>query len=249
MITENTKRLQACTRLEDDQIYCPGLTPGEGTGEVYHLGKEQELALLFLGLYGYTSLIEENNSYDALFVARHFLEESAKTVRIHGGQIVEVAGDCIYAAFGGQTAPDVAVQSAHAAAITILSLLDSFNEKHLTGGRSAVAEAGIGIHKGKVIVGLSDLTGKEQMAIMGPAVNVAAGIQAETKTLNNNLLISADACRLLHQKCRRYSAAELNLRGIPQPVKVYLLGKPYETASGPVPPVQQDLSFYMAIAG
>ncbi|TWR24375.1 adenylate/guanylate cyclase domain-containing protein [Mucilaginibacter pallidiroseus] len=249
METGNVDTLKACIKLNDDQIFCPDLSSAGDTSGRYRLGKEQELALLFLDVRDYTSLMEKNNGYDVLFVVRHFLNECAKILRLHGGQIVEVAGDSIYAAFGTQTPPDAAVQSAHAAAVAVLSLLDTFNSKHLVGSCRSGLEAGIGIHKGKVVVGLSDLTGSEQVTVMGLAANVAARIQAETKTLNNNLLISADAFQLLPEKDDRYSAVELDLRGISQRVKVYLLGKPYKTDTRAVPPVEQDLSLFMAIAG
>ncbi|RFZ91139.1 adenylate/guanylate cyclase domain-containing protein [Mucilaginibacter conchicola] len=248
MKTEDINALQACIKLEDDQIYCPDLS-SEISSQGYRLGQEQELALLFLDVRDYTSLMEKNNGYDVLFVIRHFLSECAKIVRACGGQIVEVAGDSIYAAFGTGTTPAAAVQAAYDAARAILSLLGSFNEKRVTGNCSTVLEAGIGIHKGKVVVGMSDLTGKEQMTVMGLAANIAARIQAETKTLNNNLLVSAEAGQLIFGKDNRYSSAALKLRGISQPVGVYLLGKPYRTDAKAIPAVQQDLSFYMAIAG
>jgi adenylate cyclase len=63
---------------------------------------------------------------------------------------------------------------------------------------------------------------------MGYPVNVAARLQNATKELNNNFIVSAEALRLSGESFPDHGETMVHLRGIDEPVAVYLLGKPYE---------------------
>ncbi len=87
-------------------------------------------------------------------------------------------------------------------------------------------EIGIGLHCGKVVVGTYDFGNNEQMTVMGLPVNVASRIQSATKEVNNDMLISSEAYKLLQDQ-NTHKNISLSLKGISEPVQIFLLGSPY----------------------
>lgn len=66
---------------------------------------------------------------------------------------------------------------------------------------------------------------------MGSAVNIASRLQNATKELNNSLVVSSDAYDLLRQPSSAAQRTTVQLKGISEPLSVYLLGKPYEVVA------------------
>ncbi|WP_114941207.1 hypothetical protein [Mucilaginibacter endophyticus] len=83
---------------------------------------------------------------------------------------------------------------------------------------------------------------------MGLPVNIASRIQGETKILNNNLLVSEEAFSMLADEDLTHESFSVMLRGVSNPVKLHLLGNPYEKAP-PVAPAEDQLPYHMAVAG
>ncbi len=76
---------------------------------------------------------------------------------------------------------------------------------------------------------------------LGWPVNIASRLQAKTKELNNDMIISEDAYRLItdDKALARYQTVQL--QGISTGQQVRLAGKPYEN--------HQDLDYLLAISG
>ncbi len=71
---------------------------------------------------------------------------------------------------------------------------------------------------------------------MGHAVNLAARLQNATKEVNNDFVVSDAVMGLLPDPPAGYTHTTLQLRGVSQPLRVYLLGKPYTSViTKPVP--------------
>ena len=53
-------------------------------------------------------------------------------------------------------------------------------------------------------------------------------LEAATKQLNNSLLVSESAYKILPESRQDLVSVEIELKGVRDPCRVYLLGKPYE---------------------
>ena len=76
---------------------------------------------------------------------------------------------------------------------------------------------------------------------MGLPVNIASRIQAKTKELNNDFLLSEDAYQLLVDEEAVVRHQTVQLQGIRNEQQVRLVGKPYS--------MYDDVDYFLAIAG
>jgi class 3 adenylate cyclase len=98
-------------------------------------------------------------------------------------------GDGLLAVFGLDGAPGCASRAV-ATARGVLAAVERLKPYFQTVyGHSF--DVGIGIHHGEVIVGAVGAAGHRRLTVVGDAVNLAARIEAATKTLGVRVLISA----------------------------------------------------------
>jgi adenylate cyclase len=209
------------------------------------LGDEKELALLFLDIRNFTAFMEQRSPYDIIYVIRKLFVLFNDSIREAGGRIVETVGDSIYGVFGLKTDLKSAVKSSLDAARAIFHDLEVFNATYAQPYFNLSFEIGIGLHQGKVLVGQYDLDYNNHMTVMGLPVNIAARLQAETKELNNDLLMSEDAYRLLDEVPCDTKSTVTKLRGISQPIQVRLMGQSYHDT----PHTDDMLDYYISMAG
>lgn len=191
------------------------------------LGEERELALFFLDIRNFTPFIETYLPFDVIHIMRRLFFIFHNVIQKLNGEIIETAGDELYAVFGLRTTTREAADNALQASRQIAKELDAFNETYLKKYFFIAFEVGIGIHLGKVIVGNIRIGHKNNMSVMGLAVNVASRLQASTRELNNSIVVSESLLR--HSSSETYGETrEVRLKGIHDKVVVYLLGEPFK---------------------
>jgi adenylate cyclase len=188
---------------------------------------EQEMALFFLDIRNFTPLAEKHQASDVIHIVRKLFSTFQKIIRIHRGQIIETGGDGFYAAFGFDRDVNEAVNSAVNAGIVILQTLEHLNARSLEKNLGQRIEVGIGVHVGRVATGNLHLGSKDHFVVMGYPVNVASRLQAATKELNNNFVVSAAAYNLLRTPIEKSMAMKVNLKGVTAPCEVHLVGSAY----------------------
>jgi adenylate cyclase len=247
----------SCTRLPDQTVVCASpvdavenitdknkTTFNDYVQKCTVLGDEKELALLFLDIRNFTAFMEQRSPYDVIYVIRKMFALFNDSIQEAGGRIIETMGDSIYAVFGLNADTHKAVQSSMDASRAIFHDLEVFNTTYAQPYFNLNFEIGIGLHHGTVLVGQYDMDYNNHMTVMGLPVNIAARLQAETKELNNDLLISEEAYRLLENPADT-ERRQVRLKGISQPLQVRLMGQPYKNK-----PVSDDmLDYYIAMAG
>ncbi|MBW2056647.1 MAG: adenylate/guanylate cyclase domain-containing protein [Deltaproteobacteria bacterium] len=197
----------------------------------YSLGEQRRLALFFVDIRNFTPFAESHLPYDVIHILNRFFNLVREAVEEKGGRTIEVAGDSLYAVFGMEGELPAGVESAVGAGLGILDRIQRFNDSYvepLFGQRISV---GIGVHVGRVIVGHIGIGVEGALSVIGHPVNVAARIQAATKEVNNDFLVSEAAFRLLRHPPGGVSSTRIDLKGVREPVRVYLLGRPYESPS------------------
>jgi len=203
--------------------------------------KEQELAILFLDIRNFTGLMESQPDQMIIQVVRRLFTAFNQIVKKFEGKVVEIAGDSLYAVFGLQTGLRESVNNAYQAAKGMFQTVNIFNEAYAEPYYGRPLEIGVGLHAGKVFVGEFGLDQAPQLSVMGLPVNVAARLQAKTKDLNNDFLLSEDAYQLLTDDKALVHHQMVQLQGISHGQQVRLAGKPYNT--------HRDIDYFLAIAG
>jgi adenylate cyclase len=203
--------------------------------------KEQELAILFLDIRNFTGLMESQPGQTVIQVVRRLFTAFNQIVKNFEGKVVEVAGDSMYAVFGLQTELKTSVNNAYQAAKVMFQTVNLFNEAYTEPFDGGPLEMGIGLHAGKVFVGEFGLDNGPQLSVMGLPVNIASRLQAKTKELDNDMIISEYAYQLIDDSDVITKYQIVQLQGISTGQQVRLAGKAYSS--------HQNLDYLLAISG
>ena len=193
------------------------------------MGERRKLALFFIDIRNFTPFIEANLPFDVIHIMRRIFAIFRNAITQYNGEIIETAGDGLYAVFGLNSKIKQATESAVLAGLKILSDLRIFNNTYMRPYFNHTFEVGIGVHVGKVIVGNVGIGLSNNMTVMGYPVIIAARLQAATRELDNSFVISDLAYRLLKNPPYSMGCGYLNLKGVSNAYEVKLIGKPYET--------------------
>jgi adenylate cyclase len=194
--------------------------------DLQNIGEEKELALLFLDIKNFTPFIENYLAFDVIHVMRRLFGLFRKCIELNAGQIIETAGDGLYAVFGFKEDVATAVNNASKAGFSVLEELDKFNEQYLEKYFNHFFQVGIGLHAGNVIVGNVGIGVNKHLTVMGVPVKVASRLQAATRELNNSFVVSKDVYDLLEDPPAS-DAINLDLKGIKYHLPVYLVGSAF----------------------
>lgn len=200
----------------------------EGQFKLLPLGREQNLVLFFLDLRHFTPFVESHLPFDVIYMIRRLFTSFYDIIVQHGGEVVETAGDEVFAVFGLKTSVKEAADAAIATGHAILKQLEISNCTYREIFQRDF-NVGIGIHCGRVVVGEVKLGQMVKLHTVGLPVNVASRIQEATKELNNSFLASDE----LISRSSHLADTEkrtVTLDGVTTPMTVHLLGKAYTEA-------------------
>ncbi|MEZ2337973.1 adenylate/guanylate cyclase domain-containing protein [Mucilaginibacter sp. RCC_168] len=203
--------------------------------------REQELAILFLDIRNFTGLLEAQAGQTVIQVVRRLFTAFNQIVKNFGGKVVEIAGDSLYAVFGLQSELKESVNNAYQASKVMFQTVKLFNDAYAEPYYGGPLQIGVGLHAGKVFVGEFGPDNEPQLSVTGLPVNIASRLQAKTKELNNDMIISEDAYQLLTGNEGITLHQTVKLQGISQDQQIRLAGKPYHT--------HQELDYLLAISG
>jgi adenylate cyclase len=136
-----------------------------------------------------------------------------------GGEPNQVLGDGLLALFGMNGEPDVACRQAIAACAAIAARVESLN----TALAHALVEPirfGVGIHAGVTIAGAIGYERHAQFTVIGDPVNVAARLEALTKILGCEVLMSEEVYERAGFGPDDLPAHDVEARGREETVKV-----------------------------
>lgn len=210
--------------------------------------REQDLAVLFLDIRNFTGLMESQPEQHVIQIVRRLFTAFNQVIKNFSGKIVETGGDSLYAVFGLQDNLRDAVNNAYQASLAMFKTVTLFNDSYTAGDDNAPLEMGAGLHAGRVFVDEFALEGTPQLSVMGLPVNIAARLQAKTKELDNDLLISEYAYQLLAKQNLPAHQETVTLQGITQQQHVRLAGSPYYKSLLFAEP-ELEMDYLLAISG
>jgi len=189
-------RLACQLRPTRDIAFVPMLSPYATTVDAYRTGAaysgvERYVVIMFVDMRGSSRLAEGRLPFDTVFVINQFLNAVSSAVLSAGGEPNQVLGDGLLALFGMGARPDLACRQAIAASAEIAARVERLNSAL---GHALVEPIrfGIGIHAGVTIAGAIGYERHAQFTVIGDPVNVAARLEALTKTLGCEVLMSEE---------------------------------------------------------
>lgn len=185
------------------------------------VGEEIDAVIWMSDLRGFTDLSARLPGPAMTALLNAYFERLAGAVIAEGGEILKFMGDGVLAVFPqGEGAANAALRAARAALAGIAALNEA-PPAAVAGLREVWAplRTGIALHEGTVFFGNVGSAGRLDFTVIGPAVNAASRIEALTKELGREILISQAAARGLTAPLD--DLGEHRLRGVAEPVHLF----------------------------
>lgn len=191
--------------------------------------RRSEIAVLFADIVGFTRLSEAIGPEETIALLREFHARMQAAVFAHRGTLDKYLGDGLMATFGTPLPGPHDAANALAAARDMAGAIARWNEERRAAAR---IEIGIGLHWGPVVLG--DIGGENRLefATIGDTVNVASRLEALTRELGIEIVVSDDLVRAMQSVVGAAEADALmegfgggeaqQLRGRSAPVQIYV---------------------------
>ena len=182
-------------------------------------GREQEVAILFCDIRGFTAIADHRLPFDIVFLLNRYFAVIGKAVEQAGGRLDKFIGDGAMALFGVGTTNVEACRQAIAAAAAILVDLDRLSGE-LKEEISTPLKVAVGIHAGPAIVGAMGYRSVMGVTAIGDTVNVASRLEAVAKEFDAAVVISEVAALLSGFDLSAYEMRNVEIRGRADPLHV-----------------------------
>ncbi|WP_430883269.1 adenylate/guanylate cyclase domain-containing protein [Fusibacter sp. JL216-2] len=188
--------------------------------------EKRELCILFCDIRNFTTVSEKAESSKLIKSLNRYFTLWEKTSYKHGGVINKFIGDAVMIVFGlnGLENPE---SRAVECSKEILKSLEMLNQELHENALVSFEKIGIGIHSGKVVLGNVGGENRKEFTVIGDVVNTASRLEALTKKIDQDLLISQDVYERLSTAYMSdfayYDSVEL--KGKSKALKVYKYNK------------------------
>ena len=211
--------------LEVTPLLPPTAAPSDGRAQLATMqGSDQEIAILFADLRGFTKLSEKKLPYDVVFLLNRYFRAMGQAIEGAGGRVDKFIGDGVMALFGVNTGAERGCREALAGARAMGEALDELN-RSLNSDLDEPLRIGIGIHAGPVIVGEMGFADAVSITAIGDAVNTASRLEAMTKVMKCQLIVSADVEARSKIDLSAFPSHEVEVRGREEPMIIRTIDK------------------------
>lgn len=209
----------------------PNASPRDGFSKAASTqGQEQEIAVLFADIRGFTTLSEQKLPYDIVFILNRYFRSMGEAIEGAGGRVDKFIGDGIMALFGVDESPEKGCAAAIEAARGMAERLVELNSL-LEADLPAPLRIGIGIHVGPAIVGEMGYAQATSITAIGDTVNTASRLESMTKDYGAQLIISQRIAELGGITNPDWQSEDTEVRGRREPMQVYIINDARELPS------------------
>ena len=189
-------------------------------------GIELEVSVLFTDVRNFTGFSADAEAKEVVAALNGLFEVVVPVISRHGGHIDKFEGDGLLAVFG---APAPYRDHAKRATRAAMEICRRVNER----GEAGDFRVGVGVNTGPVIAGAVGGAGRLNFSVIGDAVNVAARVEAATRELDRDVLITAATAKALGDGIALTREGSHDLKGVAEPVKLFAVESPTKkTADG-----------------
>ena len=175
---------------------------------------EVDMSILFSDIRSFTSISEKMTAEETFKFINSYLKAMGPCVTKYNGFIDKYIGDAIMALF---KTPENSLD----AAIDMLDELYIYNKKREARNFQKIS-IGIGVHTGRLILGIVGSELRIQGTVISDAVNLASRIEGLTKMYGATLLISEESYKKIENKEKYYTRVidRVKVKGKDLPVDV-----------------------------
>jgi adenylate cyclase len=218
--SEELQRLQqACARLAPAGVV--NRLVADGIAELGEMPAQRKtVTALFADLVGYTAMSERLDAAVLARVLNGYFQRMSDAIHEHGGHVSTFLGDGILAYFGALQPNPWQSADAVRAALAMRAVMADYNRELAHEGLPTL-NVGIGIHRGSGLVGLIGSRERMEYGFVGRTVNLAARVQALTRTHGVDILVTNAVRSELDGSFRLDAMPAVVVKGIAEPVVSY----------------------------
>jgi adenylate cyclase len=179
--------------------------------------ERREVTVMFADLVGFTRMSEQVDPAIMVPVLNEYFARMSRVIRDHHGRVSRIMGDGIMALFGALDANTWQASDADRAALHMREELERFNED-LAARDFPRLEVGIGLHHGPVVAAVVGSDEMMEFTVMGDAVNVAARVEALTRTHGVDILVTEAVRAKLDPRFAVRAMAPATVKGKSEPI-------------------------------
>jgi adenylate cyclase len=183
-------------------------------------GRRVSGTVMFSDIRGFTTLVESQPPEETIELLNTYYILMFDAITRHGGAVNQMVGDGLMAIFGAPLALSHPARSAVRAAAEMIEMVDLLNTERLGESKSPI-RIGIGIASGEMVAGYTGTMERATYTCVGDTVNVAARLEAYTKTADRSVLLDAATRDQLNGEGSLESLGSVQLKGKAAGVEVY----------------------------
>jgi adenylate cyclase len=210
---------EACSRLAPAGVVQRLVADGVGPG-VAAAAERKVVTALFADLVGYTALSERLEPAVLARVLNGYFQRMSDAIHEHRGHVSTFIGDGILAYFGALQPNPWQCDDAVRAALAMRAAIREYNAELAREGLPPLA-VGIGIHRGPGLAGLVGSRERMEYGFVGRTVNVAARVQALTRTHQVDILVTEALRSGLDSRFVLAAMPAEAMKGIAEPMVTY----------------------------
>lgn len=185
-------------------------------------GERREVTVMFADIRGFTRTSEHLDPAVVVEMLNGYFREMSAAIQAHHGHVTRLMGDGLMSVFGALRRNPWHVQDAVEAAVAMRRALAGYNRRLSERGLPELS-FGIGIHTGSVVAGLVGSEELQEFTVMGDPVNVASRVEALTRELPADILLTDEVRRHLGERFALRQMAPAAIRGKSRPVLTWAL--------------------------
>ena len=182
-------------------------------------GRNAELTVLFADVRNFTSLSEGMDPKELSYLMNDYLGAMTEVIRGERGTLDKYIGDAIMAFWGAPVSDAEHARHAVLSALAMQQALANLVEPFRARGWPAL-QIGIGINTGMMTVGDMGSPVRKAYTVMGDAVNLAARLEAITKTYGVGIVVGETTRLQVGDVCFR-EIDRVRVKGKDEPVTIY----------------------------
>jgi adenylate cyclase len=183
-------------------------------------GTSKEVTVFFSDIRDFTAFSEGHTPEEVVEMLNEYFEIMVGIVTRSGGVVDKFIGDAIMAVWGAPRSSETDAESAMGACLEMRKALADLNLRRLGRGKTPI-RIGMGLHTGNAISGTIGSTERMEYTVIGDTVNMAARIEAATKSFGTDLLISAITAERMTGKFLMEKAGDVEVKGKSEPLSLF----------------------------
>ncbi|MDE6015360.1 MAG: adenylate/guanylate cyclase domain-containing protein [Acetatifactor sp.] len=183
-------------------------------------GRNQEIAVLFVDIRGFTSLSESLTPGEVVGILNRYLGQVTEAIFRHEGTLDKFIGDAVMAVYNAPLDVEDYPLKAVLTGLDIVKAVEGLNEGLKRDFNVEIA-CGVGIHCGRAIVGNIGCDFRMDYTAIGDTVNTAERLESIAKS--GQVLLSEEMYERVKQHFHAEFLGEHTLKGKQEKIKVFLV--------------------------